>query len=131
MLIHLLSPNFSPHGSNQKIFENEICKFMMKYIRETAAGRVPFITLESKLQFVARCDNEPVPGFSFNPTITFTPVHTFKSKWALNQQHIFVATLWNFQLELQLLIYHQKMIFLMFTALHLLMLILENVDTWF
>ena len=81
MLIHLFSPNFSPHGSNQKIFESEICKFMMKYIRETAAGRVPSITLESIPQFVACCDNEPVLGFSFNPTITFTPVHTFKSKW--------------------------------------------------
>ena len=58
-LIHLLSPNFSPHGSNQRIFENEIYEFMMKDIREAAAGRVPSITLETILQFVTCCDNEP------------------------------------------------------------------------
>ena len=63
-LIHLLSNNFSPHGSNQRIFENEIYEFMMKYIRETATGRVP---LENILQFVTCCDNEPVLGFALNP----------------------------------------------------------------
>ena len=80
-LIHLLSPSFSPHGSNQRIFENKIYEFMMKYIRETAAGRVPSITLESILQFVTCCDNEPVLGFALNPTINFTQVRTIKPKW--------------------------------------------------
>ena len=54
---------------------------MIKYIRETAAGRVPSITLESILQFATCYDNETVLGFAFNPTINFTPVRTFKSKW--------------------------------------------------
>ena len=80
-LIHLLSPNFSPNGSNQRVFENEIYEIMMKYVCETAAGRVPSITLESIQQFFTYCDNEPVLGFTLNPTINFTPVHTFKSKW--------------------------------------------------
>ena len=80
-LIHLLSPNYSPHGSNQRISENELYEFMMKYIRKTVAGRVPSITLEYILQFVKCCDNKPVLGFALNPTINFTPVRTFKSKW--------------------------------------------------
>ena len=80
-LFRLLSPNFSLHGSNQRIFENKIYEFMMKYIRETAAGRVPSITLESILQFVTCCDNEPVLGFALNPTINFTQVPTIKPKW--------------------------------------------------
>ena len=51
-LIHLLSHNFSPHDSNDKIH----C--------EIAARRVPSITLESILQFVTCCDNEPLLGFA-------------------------------------------------------------------
>ena len=66
-----------------------------------------------------------------NPTITFTPVRTFKSRQDFTPTDLLVATLWNYQLELQILIYHQKMFILMYTALHLPVLILENVDTWF
>ena len=51
-LIHLLSPNFSPHDSNDEIH----C--------ETAARRVPSTTLESILQFVTCCDNKPLLGFA-------------------------------------------------------------------
>ena len=51
-LIHVHSPNFSPHDSNDEIH----C--------ETAARRVPSTTLESIRQFVTCCDNEPLLGFA-------------------------------------------------------------------
>ena len=40
----------------------------MKYIPEATTGRVQSIT-------------SPILGFALNPTIIFTPLPTFKSKW--------------------------------------------------
>ena len=51
-LIHLFSPNFLSHGSNDEIH----C--------EAAARRVPSSTLESILQFVTCYDNESILGFA-------------------------------------------------------------------
>ena len=43
----LVGREFSADGSNKRKFENEICSFFVKYVREAAAGRLGTVTLSS------------------------------------------------------------------------------------
>lgn len=71
ILIQLLNPVFSPEGSTAYSREKEVYGLFIKYIRQVASGRRPPLTLSSILIFITGAAEEPVLGFTQQPTITF------------------------------------------------------------
>jgi len=71
ILIQLLNPVFSPEGSTAYSREKEVYDLFIKYIRQVASGRRPPLTLSSILIFITGAAEEPVLGFTQQPTITF------------------------------------------------------------
>lgn len=71
IVIQLLNPVFSPEGSTALSREKEVYSLFIKYIRQVASGRRPPLTLSSILVFVTGAAEEPVLGFTLQPSITF------------------------------------------------------------
>ncbi|XP_028406386.1 uncharacterized protein LOC114528865 [Dendronephthya gigantea] len=67
----LLTPDFSPVGSNKRTYETAVYTVLCKYMRHVAAGRRGDITLGSILQFATASDEEPLLGFKLAPSIRF------------------------------------------------------------
>ncbi|XP_028414883.1 uncharacterized protein LOC114537966 [Dendronephthya gigantea] len=67
----LLSPQFSPTGSNRRRFEGAVYAVFCKYVREVAGGRRGDVTLAHILQFATSTDEEPLLGFTVAPSIIF------------------------------------------------------------
>ena len=66
---------FAPEGSTAYSKEKEVYGLFVKYIRQVASGRRPPVTLSSILIFVTGAAEEPVLGFTKQPTITFVNGH--------------------------------------------------------
>lgn len=62
-------------GSTAYSKEKEVYGLFVKYIRQVASGRRPPVTLSSILIFVTSAAEEPVLGFTMQPTITFVNGH--------------------------------------------------------
>ena len=71
MLIKILNPVIAPEGSTAHAKEKEIYAVFVKYIRMVASGRREPLNLSSILIFVTGATEEPVLGFTKQPTITF------------------------------------------------------------
>lgn len=80
-LVHILKPNFSEDGCNQRQHENVVYAEFSKYCREAAGGKRGNITLEHILQFTTATDEEPVLGFATDPSIQFVSSKS-SSKWS-------------------------------------------------
>ncbi|XP_070581511.1 uncharacterized protein [Ptychodera flava] len=74
--ISLFSVDFSPEGSNNRMYENKVYSLFLKYLREVASGRRGSLTLNHILQFATGTDEEPVLGFTIRPSIVFIEVET-------------------------------------------------------
>lgn len=70
-VIQLLQPQFSCEGSNAFMREKEVYALFIKYIREVASGRRGNVSLGNILSFTTGCSEEPILGFSFQPTMRF------------------------------------------------------------
>ncbi|CAB4025573.1 G2 M phase-specific E3 ubiquitin- ligase [Paramuricea clavata] len=70
-LVRLLNPNFSEVGSNRRMLEEKAYRYLLKYMKEVAAGRRGSIKLEHILMFATCCENEPVLGYGLSPRIEF------------------------------------------------------------
>ena len=75
ILIQLFNPVFAPEGPTAHSKEKEVYGLFVKYIRQVASGRQPSVTLSSILIFVTGAAEEPVLGFTKQPTITFVNGH--------------------------------------------------------
>ena len=75
MLLHILKPNFSKEGSNALKKKKEVYQMFVKYVREVAASRrvCSHTTLELSyiLQFATGSPEEPVLGFTLQPSVEF------------------------------------------------------------
>ena len=68
-------PDPEPEGSTAYSKEKEVYGLFVKYIRQVASGGRPPVTLSSILIFVTGAAEEPVLGFTKQPTITFVNGH--------------------------------------------------------
>jgi hypothetical protein len=80
-LVHLLKPEFSEDGCNQRQHENIVYTAFSTYCREAAGGKRGNVTLEHILQFTTATDEEPVLGFADEPSIHFVPSAS-SAKWS-------------------------------------------------
>ena len=78
MLLKLLKPAFSPDGSTACSKEKEVYACFVKYVRQVASGRRHPLSLSSILIFVTGAAEEPVLGFTIQPSITFAHGETFQ-----------------------------------------------------
>ena len=70
-VIQLLQPQFSCEGSNAFMREKEVYALFIKYIREVASGRRGNVSLGNILSFSTGSSEEPILGFSIQPTMRF------------------------------------------------------------
>lgn len=71
--IQLLPPHFTKEDINKFLFEKKVYNKLIKYVRETVAGR-QITTLEDILVFTTCTDEIPILGFSNQPQIQFPDV---------------------------------------------------------
>ena len=70
LILHLLKPTFSEEGSNSLKYEKAVYSKFVKYLRDVASGR-RVTTLENILEFVTGASEEPLLGFTQQPSIHF------------------------------------------------------------
>ena len=70
-VIQTLQPQFSAEGSSSCGREKELYGIFVRYIREVASGRRSNLKLEHILSFATGTSEEPVLGYTLQPTITF------------------------------------------------------------
>ena len=70
LILHLLKPTFLEEGSNSLKYEKSVYSKFVKYLREVASGR-RVTTLENILEFVTGASEEPLLGFTQQPSIHF------------------------------------------------------------
>ena len=70
-VIQTLRPHFSVDGSRSCTREKELYSIFVHYIREVASGRRSSLQLEHILSFATGTSEEPVLGYTLQPTITF------------------------------------------------------------
>lgn len=70
-VIQTLQPQFSAEGSTSCSREKELYSIFVRYIREVASGRRSNLKLEHILSFATGTSEEPVLGYTLQPTITF------------------------------------------------------------
>lgn len=70
ILLKLLHAKFSEEGSSALLREKQMYALFVKYIREVGSGRRS-LTLQNVLAFCTGATEEPVLGFSINPSIHF------------------------------------------------------------
>ena len=67
LIVHLLKPTFSEEGSNCLKYEKAVYSKFVKYLRDVASGR-RVTTLENILEFVTGASEEPLLGFTQQPS---------------------------------------------------------------
>ena len=78
MLLKLLKLAFSPDRCTACSKEKEVYACFVKYVRQVASGRRHPLSLSSILIFVTGAAEEPILGFTMQPSITFTHGETFQ-----------------------------------------------------
>ncbi|XP_063397675.1 uncharacterized protein LOC134681988 [Mytilus trossulus] len=76
-LTSILTPQFSPEGSNRRKRESAIYSLFVKYIREAASGRRGMVDLRCILRFATGTEEEPALGYSIDPSIQFVEGTSF------------------------------------------------------
>ncbi|VDI77574.1 Hypothetical predicted protein [Mytilus galloprovincialis] len=70
----ILKPSFSEKGSNTQIQEDRAYSAFVRYVRSVGSGRRPGLTLSNLMEFVTGASEEPVLGFTLQPSIEFVEV---------------------------------------------------------
>ncbi|CAG2213685.1 unnamed protein product [Mytilus edulis] len=70
----ILKPSFSEKGSNTRIQEDRAYSAFVRYVRSVGSGRRPGLTLSNLMEFVTGASEEPVLGFTLQPSIEFVEV---------------------------------------------------------
>ena len=70
LILYLLKPTLSEEGSNSLKYEKAVYSKFVKYLRDVASGR-RVTTLENILEFVTGASEEPLLGFTQQPSIHF------------------------------------------------------------
>uniref|UniRef100_A0A8W8I3L1 HECT domain-containing protein n=1 Tax=Magallana gigas TaxID=29159 RepID=A0A8W8I3L1_MAGGI len=73
-VIQILKPVFSEEGSNSRQLENSVYSAYLKYLRAVASGRRGSVSLHHILQFATGTPEEPILGFTLQPSIQFFEV---------------------------------------------------------
>uniref|UniRef100_A0A8W8J7A0 HECT domain-containing protein n=1 Tax=Magallana gigas TaxID=29159 RepID=A0A8W8J7A0_MAGGI len=73
-VIQILKPVFSEEGSNSRQLENSVYSAYLKYLRAVASGRRGSVSLHHILQFATGTPEEPILGFTLQPSIHFFEV---------------------------------------------------------
>ena len=82
-VIQILQPRFSAEGSSSCSREKELYSIFVHYIREVASGRRSNLKLEHILSFATGTSEEPVLGYTLQPTITFLT----SAEYNVNENH--------------------------------------------
>ncbi|XP_071149966.1 uncharacterized protein [Mytilus edulis] len=77
MITTLFKPVFAPEGSNRQIRQLRIYKKFVKYLKEVAAGRRGNLTLRHILMFATSSEEEPILGFTLQPSLNFVQRESF------------------------------------------------------